>query len=68
MKPQRSARARLERLDYLGDLLAEMTEMAASDEHRLLCYILSNACFEVDSLKASLGHEVSFDQQKHRAS
>jgi hypothetical protein len=55
MRNIRTTRQELETLDYMGDLVAELTTMATRDNHRLLSYILYSASIEIDELKRLRG-------------
>jgi hypothetical protein len=51
MHPMRSNRQVLERLDYMGSMIREMSRLSAEDNHQLLSYILNTALFEIEDLK-----------------
>ncbi len=51
MTPKRTARQEIEQLEYIGDMIRQLSRMAAEDDHRLLCYILNTASFEIEDLK-----------------
>jgi hypothetical protein len=51
MQPVRTPKQELQTLDYMADLIRELTRMAARDQHRLLGYLLHSATIEIDELK-----------------
>jgi hypothetical protein len=61
MRPIRTPRQQRETLDYMADLLAEMSAMAARDDHRLLGYILHTGCLEIEALKQTRGDHALSD-------
>jgi hypothetical protein len=65
MQPLRSNKQVLERLDYIGSMVRELSRLSADDNHALLSYILNTALFEIEDLKKQ--RETSRRQGDHAA-